>query len=51
MDSPDSPYWFRISHWLQTDPAVKLIISEPDITPEPDYVFKVLGKLHPAACA
>ncbi len=50
MDSPDSPYWFRIAHWLQTDPAVKLIISEPDITPEPDYVFKVLGKLHPAAC-
>ncbi len=51
VDSPDSPYWFRIYHWLETDPAAKLIISEPNITPEPDYVFKVVGKLDPAACA
>ena len=25
------------------------MIEEPDITPEPDYVFKVNGKLDPAA--
>ncbi len=49
--SSDSPYWYRIYHWLQTDPALKLVIAEPSVTPEPDYVFKVLGKLHPAACA
>jgi hypothetical protein len=50
-DSPEAPYWYRIYHWVESDPALKLIIAEPDITPEPDYVFKVNGKLDPAGCA
>ena len=50
-DSPEAPYWYRIYHWVESDPALKLIIAEPDITPEPDYVFKVNGKLNPAGCA
>lgn len=50
-DSPDSPYWYRIYYWVKSDPALKQIIAEPDITPEPDYVFKVNGKLDPAGCA
>jgi hypothetical protein len=49
-DSRDSPYWYRVYYWLETDPAVREIIEEPDITPQPDYVFKVNGKLDPAAC-
>jgi hypothetical protein len=49
-DSFDSPYWYRIYHWLRTDPALEEIIAEPHITPQPDYVFKVNGKLDPAAC-
>jgi hypothetical protein len=49
-DSLDSPYWYRVYHWLRTDPAVKEIVAEPDITPQPDYVFKVNGKLDPTAC-
>jgi hypothetical protein len=49
-DSLDSPYWYRVYHWLSTDPTVREIVSEPDITPQPDYVFKVNGKLDPTAC-
>jgi hypothetical protein len=49
-DSFDSPYWYRVYHWLRTDPAVREIVAEPDITPQPDYVFKVNGELDPAAC-
>ena len=26
------------------------MIAEPDIVPQPDYVFKVNGKLDPATC-
>ncbi|HEX7293315.1 MAG TPA: hypothetical protein VF259_02110 [Solirubrobacterales bacterium] len=51
VDAFDSPYWYRIYHWLQDDPAVEEIIAEPDITPQPDYVFKVRGELDPAGCA
>ncbi len=51
QDSPDAPYWYPIYAWLKTDPALEQIIEEPDITPEPDYVFKVKGKLDPAGCS
>jgi hypothetical protein len=51
QDSPDAPYWYPIYAWLKADPALKLVIEEPDITPEPDYVFKVDGRLDPAGCA
>jgi hypothetical protein len=49
-DVSTSSYWYRIYYWLRTDPALKQIIEEPDITPEPDYVFKVNGELDPAGC-
>jgi hypothetical protein len=51
QDSPDAPYWYPIYAWLKTDPALEQIIEEPDITPEPDYVFAVKGKLDPSACS
>ncbi|HEX3324396.1 MAG TPA: hypothetical protein VHR65_04570 [Solirubrobacterales bacterium] len=50
QDSVDAPYWYPIYAWLKTDPALEQIIEEPDVTPEPDYVFKVKGKLNPAGC-
>jgi hypothetical protein len=50
QDSPDSEYWYPIDRWIREDPALKPIVEEPDITPEPDYVYKVKGKLDPAAC-
>jgi hypothetical protein len=51
QDSPDAPYWFPIYAWVKTDPALKLVVEEPDIVPEPDYVYKVTGRLNPAGCA
>jgi hypothetical protein len=50
QDSPEAPYWYPIYAWLKNDPALEKIIEEPTITPEPDYVFKVKGKLNPAGC-
>jgi hypothetical protein len=51
QDSPEAEYRYPIYAWLKTDPKLEQIIEEPTITPEPDYVFKVKGKLDPAACA
>jgi hypothetical protein len=50
QDSIDAEYWYPIYRWVRDDPALKSIVEEPDITPEPDYVFKVNGKLDPAGC-
>jgi hypothetical protein len=50
QDSRDAPYWYQYYAWLKDDPGLKLVIEEPDITPLPDYVFKVVGKLDPSAC-
>ena len=49
QDSPERRYWYPIYAWVKNDPALEQIIEEPEITPEPDYVFKVKGKLDPAA--
>jgi hypothetical protein len=51
QDSPESDYWYPVYAWVKTDPALELVVEEPDITPQPDYVFKVNGKLDPAGCA
>ncbi|HEY1284643.1 MAG TPA: hypothetical protein VGF04_01020 [Solirubrobacterales bacterium] len=51
QDSPEAPYWYPIYAWLKDDPALEMVIEEPEITPEPDYVFRVRGKLDPAGCA
>jgi hypothetical protein len=45
-----NPYQFPIYGWVKGDPAMKLLIEEPEIVPEPDYVFKVTGKLDPSTC-
>ncbi len=50
QDSPEAEYWYPIYAWVKTDPALKLVIEEPEIFPQPDYVFKVNGKLDPAGC-
>ncbi len=51
VDSRDSPYWYPIYAWLKTAPQLEQVIEEPTVTPEPDYVFRVKGKLDPAGCA
>lgn len=45
QDSPEADYWYPVYAWLKTDPALELVREEPDITPQPDYVFKVKGEL------
>jgi hypothetical protein len=51
QDSPEAEYWFPIYAWSKTDPALKLVVAEPEIFPQADYVFKVDGKMDPAGCA
>ena len=51
QDSPDAPYWYPIYAWSKTDPALKQVVSEPEIVPQPDFVFRVDGKMDPAGCA
>ena len=51
QDSADSPYWYPIYAWVKTDPALEEVVAEPEVTPQPDYVFKVNGKLDLAGCA
>jgi hypothetical protein len=50
QDSPDAEYWYPIYNWVKNDPALKLVVAEKDIVPQPDYVFKVEGELDPAGC-
>ncbi len=51
QDFQAAEYWYPIYAWVKDDPALKLVLSEPSIVPQPDYVFKVNGKLDPAGCA
>jgi hypothetical protein len=51
QDSESVPYSYPIYEWVKDDPALKLLIAEPSIVPQPDYVFKVNGKLDPSGCA
>jgi hypothetical protein len=51
QDSSQAEYWYPIYDWVKDDPALKLVIAEPRIVPQPDYVFKVNGRLDPAGCA
>jgi hypothetical protein len=51
QDSLEAEYWYPIYAWSKTDPALELVVEEPEIFPQPDYVFKVNGKLDPAGCA
>ncbi len=51
QDSPEATYWYPVYAWVKTDPALEVVLEEPQITPQPDYVFKVKGKLDPVGCA
>jgi hypothetical protein len=50
QDSEEVPYSYPIYDWVKGDPALDLLIAEPGIVPQPDYVFRVDGKLDPATC-
>lgn len=51
QDSPDADYRYPLRAWTATDPALQQVIEEPDIAPQPDYVYKVTGRLDPSGCA
>jgi hypothetical protein len=50
QDSPDAPYRYPVRAWIENDPAVTEVAAEPDITPQPTYVYAIDGKLDPAGC-
>lgn len=50
QDSPDASYRYPIREWIRSDPAVTEVVAEPDITPQPAYVYEVQGKLDPSTC-
>ena len=45
-----NPYQFPVYAWVKGDPAVKEVVNDKLASPQPDYVFKVTGKLDPSAC-
>ncbi len=53
-DSPESEetgeYWYPVYNWIKRDPALEKVIEEPTIVPQPDYVFKVNGKVSSHYC-
>jgi hypothetical protein len=51
QDLPDAEYYFPVHAWVKDDPALELVLEEPLITPQPDYVYRVRGKLDPDRCA
>ncbi|HMT04130.1 MAG: hypothetical protein KDB48_00445 [Solirubrobacterales bacterium] len=50
QDAPEADYRYPVNAWIADDPAVKEVVAEPDITPQPDFVYKVNGKLDPERC-
>jgi len=50
QDSPAAEYRYPLYAWVKGDPALKLLVEEPDIVPEPDYLYRIDGKLSAAAC-
>ncbi len=49
-ESEQGEFWYPIYDWVRRDPALDLVIAEPTIVPQPDYVFKVNGELSPKYC-
>ena len=50
QDAPEADYRYPVRAWVDDDPAVELVVAEEDITPQPDFVYEINGKLDPARC-
>jgi hypothetical protein len=48
-DSLASEYAHPYRAWINTDPAVVEVLEE-DVVPQPDYVYRINGRLDPAGC-
>ena len=49
-DTLDSEYAHPYRAWLNQDPATEEVLQE-DVSPQPDYVYRINGDLDPAACS
>jgi hypothetical protein len=49
-DLEANEYRFPTYAWVKDSPALEKVVEEADIVPQPDYVFKVNGKLDPSEC-
>jgi hypothetical protein len=45
QDAPDAEYRYPIRAWTKTDPALEEILAEEEVTPQPDWVYRVKGQL------
>ncbi|MEK6278142.1 MAG: hypothetical protein AABM29_09030, partial [Actinomycetota bacterium] len=48
-DNLDSEYAYPYRAWTKDDPALEEVLGE-EVSPQPDYVYRVLGELDPARC-
>jgi hypothetical protein len=48
-DSLESEYAHPYRAWLENDPAAEQVLEE-DVSPQPDYVYKINGRLDPTGC-
>lgn len=48
-DTIDSPYAHPYQAWIAHAPQVKEVLQE-DVSPQPDFVYKLNGPLNPAGC-
>ena len=49
-DNLGSDYAYPYRAWIKGDPAAKQVLQE-DVSPQPDYVYKLSGPLDPSACS
>jgi hypothetical protein len=49
-DTLDSEYAHPYRAWINQDPAAEEVLQE-DVSPQPDYVYRINGDLDPAACS
>jgi hypothetical protein len=49
-DSLASEYAHPYRAWINTDPAAEEVLEE-DVSPQPDYVYRIKGRLDPSGCS
>ena len=50
-DSPEQPYNYPLRAWTKDDPALREILVETEIEPQPAYVYEVVGEMDPKGCS
>ena len=50
QEAPDGKYRYPVRQWIDSDPAVTEVVAEPEVTPQPTYVYRIDGPLDPSGC-